>query len=142
MQEVFLRAYRNINSFDVSRKFSTWLYRVAHNFFINTIKKKGREHVSFVDLDIFLQLPVTAPHSPETELMVAEERAFVNEHLDVLSPKYREPLILYYLEQLEYQEIADVMHIPISTVGVRLKRARELLKKNMLMSKEYDTTRK
>jgi RNA polymerase sigma-70 factor (ECF subfamily) len=47
VQETFIKAYRNIQSFTVTRKFSTWLYRIAHNTFINVIKKKGRESVSF-----------------------------------------------------------------------------------------------
>mgnify|MGYP000957032367 FL=1 len=47
--------------------------------------------------------------------------------LSFLSPKYREVLVLYYYEELSYQEIADVLHVPIATVGVRIKRGKEAL---------------
>ncbi len=49
--------------------------------------------------------------------------------LGTLSPKYREVIILHYYEHLSYEEIADVLHVPIGTVGVRLRRAKEALKK-------------
>jgi RNA polymerase sigma-70 factor (ECF subfamily) len=52
----------------------------------------------------------------------------IDKSLDLLEPKYREPIILYYFENLTYQEIADILKIPISTVGVRIKRAKEKIK--------------
>lgn len=57
VQEVFLKAYINIQSFNASKKFSSWLYRIAHNEFINAIKKKGREHLSLFDLDTLFPIP-------------------------------------------------------------------------------------
>ena len=52
----------------------------------------------------------------------------INKCLDQLEPKYSEPIILYYLEDLSYKEIAEVMRVPISTVGIRIKRAKEIMK--------------
>ncbi len=132
VQDVFVKAYVNIQSFTVSRKFSTWLYRVAHNTFINVIKKKGREPLSFFDFDTLVQLPVTEGKLLAEEFLKAGDQATLLEALKKLSPKYREPLVLYYLEQLEYKEIADVLHIPVSTVGVRLQRAKTRLKKELV----------
>ena len=57
VQEVFIKAYTNIKSFDHSRRFSPWIYRIAHNEFINTIRKKQREPVSFFDTDIVFPHP-------------------------------------------------------------------------------------
>ncbi len=54
VQEVFIKAYTNIASFDLTKRFSPWLYRIAHNYFINEIKKKGREPIMSFDADIFL----------------------------------------------------------------------------------------
>src|ERR1039457_56959 len=51
VQEVFIKAYSNIQSFDADRSFSSWIYRIAHNEFINAIRKKGREPISFFDPD-------------------------------------------------------------------------------------------
>ncbi len=131
VQDVFLRAYTNIQSFDTTRKFSTWLYRVAHNTFINIIKKKGREPVHFFDFDTFMQFSHPSPISLEEDLLVAEDNTELAKQLAALGPKYREPLVLYYFEDKTYEEIADIMHIPIATVGVRLKRARDMLRKTI-----------
>ncbi len=137
VQEVFIKAYKNIQSFTVSRKFSTWLYRVAHNTFINVIKKKGREPLSFFDFDILVQLPTKPLPSTHDEFIRGEDRDLVEKHLKELSPKYREPLILYYLEELDYKEIGEILHLPTSTVGVRLGRAKQALKK---LIQQSDTT--
>ncbi len=58
VQEVFLKAYTNIQGFDANRKFSSWLYRIAHNEFLNAIKKKGREPLPFFDPDTIFPHPV------------------------------------------------------------------------------------
>jgi RNA polymerase sigma-70 factor (ECF subfamily) len=127
VQDVFVKAYINIRSFDPKRRFSPWLYRIAHNEFINAIKKKGSERLTFFDSDTLFPHPVY--EDPDES---RHERDKIKKILDAciqeLDPKYREPLILYYYEDVEYQEIADILQIPVSTVGVRLKRGRERLK--------------
>lgn len=128
IQDVFIKAYRNLKSFDASRRFSPWIYRIAHNELINLIKKKGREPLSFFDPDTLFPHPIT-DSDPREEL----EKKELIESLDILlgeiDPKYREPLVLYYYENLDYKQIAEIMHIPSSTVGIRLKRGREMLKR-------------
>lgn len=128
VQEVFIKAYQNINSFDASKKFSSWIYRIAHNEFINMIKKKGREPLPFFDPDTLWPHPLSHDLTDDG-IKRSETKAAVESGLDKLAPKYREILVLYYLQELSYQEIADVLRIPIATVGVRLKRGREALKK-------------
>jgi RNA polymerase sigma-70 factor (ECF subfamily) len=125
IQEIFLKTYENINSFDTKRKFSTWLYRIAHNELINALKKK--KTLPLFDLDKFF------PHhyhdnGLSQQIDRQDTRQIINQHLGKLEPKYREPIILYYLEGLSYKEIADVLHIPVSTVGIRIKRAKEAMK--------------
>lgn len=127
VQEVFIKAYVNIRSFDASRKFSSWLYRIAHNEFINAIKKKGKEPVPFFDLDTLLPHLVSRDNADD-KADRREIREMLEKCLGKLSPKYREPLILYYLEGLNYREIADILRAPVSTVGIRLKRGREKMK--------------
>ncbi len=128
VQDVLLKAYANLNSFDTNRKFSSWLYRIAHNEFINAIKKKGREPLSFFDPDTLFPHP-TDPHQADTELNRQELKNIIEQGLNQLDAKYREPLVLFYFEDLDYQAIAEIMHIPVSTVGVRIKRAKETLQK-------------
>lgn len=128
VQDVFIRAYVNIQSFDTRRRFSSWLYRVAHNLFINAIKKKGREPLTLFDPDTLFPHPV-AKERADTAIHEQELRQALEGSLQQLSPKYREPLVLYYFEELDYRTIAEVLQIPVSTVGVRLNRGRSLLKK-------------
>lgn len=134
VQDVFIKVYVNIASFSPDRKFSTWLYRIAHNTFINVIKKKGREPVKFFDFDTFFQFDLAGQTSLDREAILKDEENMVREAFADLSSKYREPIVLYYFEQKTYQEIADIMHIPVATVGVRLSRAREMIKKKFISS--------
>ncbi len=128
IQEVFIKTYKAIKSFDVSQRFSPWIYRIAHNSFINEIKKNSRNPVHFLDFDTFIAHPVY--EDPDTkEKDQKEMRKMIDRGLDKLTPNYKEILILYYLEEMSYKEIADILRVPIGTVGIRLKRAKTALKK-------------
>lgn len=130
VQDVFMKAYANLRSFDTKRKFSSWLYRIAHNEFINALKKRSIfPTIPLPDTDIIL--PSLLSRTVEEAAIDREARRDIDRGLDELDPKYREPLILYYFEELSYQEIADILQIPPATVGVRLKRGRDMLKKTL-----------
>ena len=129
VQDVFLKAYTNIQSFDATRRFSPWIYRIAHNEFVNAIRKRsGKETVSMFDLDILFPHPV-AKETADEKANRTELKKTLDRHLTELRPKYREPLILYYYEDMDYKEIADILQIPISTVGIRLRRGKGMLQK-------------
>jgi len=128
VQEVFIKAYQNIQSFDVSRSFSPWIYRIAHNMFANTLRYNSRHPLAFVDLDMF-GAHMAYEIDPGAEEEREETRTLVSAGIESLSPLYQEVLILYYLEELSYQDIAEVLRVPVGTVGIRLHRAREALKK-------------
>lgn len=136
VQEVFIKAYINIRSFDVKRKFSSWLYRIAHNESINALKKKGREKISFIDFDVMLP-QLAAKETADAGLHRDEMRQMLDQSLEKLSAKYREPLALYYFEEMDYREIADILRIPVATVGVRLRRGRIMLQ-SLIKRKEAD----
>ncbi len=125
-QEIFLKAYRFIKSFNTERKFSPWLYRIAHNEFINHGKKRKSEPMDFFDFDSFFPHP-QSPDTAEKDLDSQQIKSILNNFLDKLSQKYREPLVLYYIEDLDYKDIAEVLHIPVAAVGVRLNRAKKKL---------------
>ncbi len=128
VQDVFVNAYQNMQSFDTKQKFSPWVYRIAHNAFVNALKKKSRNPLVLVDFDTMLAHPVYEDPLPR-EREQAEMKRVVEEGLEKLAPKYREVLILYFLEELSYKEIAEILEVPTGTVGIRLKRAKEALKK-------------
>lgn len=127
VQDVFLSAYQNIQSFDSAQKFSPWIYRIAHNAFVNGLRKNSRTPLVYVDFDTFLGHPAyDDPAVREREQ--GEIKVMIEKSLDELDYKYREVLILYYLEDMSYKDIAEVLEVPQGTVGVRLKRAKEALR--------------
>ena len=128
VQDTFIKAFTNIQSFNSDLKFSPWIYRIAHNTFINVIKKKGREPLTFFDPDIILGAAITE-ENPEHDALSKELNEEINTALQLLNPKYREPLVLYFYEEKDYKDIADIMRIPTSTVGVRIRRAKAKLNK-------------
>jgi RNA polymerase sigma-70 factor (ECF subfamily) len=138
VQDVFMKAYMNIQSFDATRRFSPWLYRIAHNEFVNSLKKRKASVFNFFDFDTDILFPhPTASETTDNETMRRMDKEFIEKCLGEIDSKYREVLVLSYYEEFEYQEISEILHIPISTVGVRLRRAKEQLKK--VYEKKYGT---
>ncbi|HTR18485.1 MAG TPA: RNA polymerase sigma factor [Candidatus Paceibacterota bacterium] len=128
VQEVFIKAYENIQSFDATRRFSPWIYRIAHNEFVNAIKKRARGPVFGIDLDVVFP-HLAAGETADDQALERDTKEILEQCLDELDPKYREPLVLYYFEGLSYKDMADVLRIPMSTVGVRLARGKASLKR-------------
>ena len=127
VQDVFIKAYENIQSFDATRIFAPWIYRIAHNAFVNEIRRKKREPLLYVDLDAILSHP-SYEFDPAADEERTQMQTLINRGLDALAPAYKEVIILYYIEDLSYQEISDILQVPVGTVGVRLRRARKALK--------------
>jgi RNA polymerase sigma-70 factor, ECF subfamily len=127
LQDIFIKTYKNIKSFDATRKFSPWIYRIAHNEFVNALKRNHKRALPLFDSDVLFPLGKIKPTFLEADR--EDQKRTVNKFLDGLQMKYREPLMLYYIEELSYKEIADVLMIPVTTVGVRIKRAKEAIKK-------------
>lgn len=126
VQDVFIKAYTNIKSFDTELRFSPWIYRIAHNTFVNELKNKERYGLTIFDTDtIFAFLP--AKEQADTNALYEDDKNLLNESLSQLSPKLREVVVLHYFEDLSYKEIADVLQIPTTTVGVRITRAKNKL---------------
>jgi len=128
VQEVFIKTYQSIRSFDINQKFSPWIYRIAHNSFVNELRRNSRNPFVFFDLDTLVSHPVYEDPAI-TERNQKEMRVMIDACLDKLSSNYKEIIILYYYEELGYKEIADILRIPVGTVGIRLKRAKEALRK-------------
>lgn len=127
VQDVFIKAFQNIKSFDAKQKFSPWIYRIAHNTYINAIKKSSIGPAYLFDFDTLIaHTVVDDPIVREREQK--EIKDIVDKGLSEIEPKYREILVLYYIEDFSYKEIADILHIPVGTVGVRIMRAKEILK--------------
>lgn len=127
VQDIFVNVYRNIKGFNPSQRFSPWIYRIAHNAFVNELRRKSHAPIALPDFDLFA-LHAPAPESADDVSERASLARLVESGLSSIPPKYREVLILYFMEDLSYKEIADVLHIPVATVGVRMLRAKNALK--------------
>lgn len=129
-QDIFIKAYENIQSFDKDRRFSPWIYRIAHNAFVNALRARSTNPVRFFGFEFDTIIPhSTSGMEIERAHDEAEMRTLIERGLAKISPAAAEILILFYLEELSYVQIAEILRIPIGTVGVRLQRARVALKK-------------
>ncbi|MGB0756987.1 MAG: RNA polymerase sigma factor [Patescibacteria group bacterium] len=126
VQTVFLKVFENIQGFNTDKRFSPWIYRIAHNEFISTLRKRKFEPLPFFDPDTLFPHPV-AKEKTDADTLLGEQKEVVEKALKDLKPQYREVVILYYFEDFDYKAIGDILRIPTSTVGVRLKRAKEKL---------------
>lgn len=126
LQDVFVKTYYNLNEFDTDLKFSSWIYRIAHNQTISEIRKKvARPTVSFEKEDID---KLEDAFDIIKELDNSFDRKKIDEALSLLDEKYREVLVLRFLDEKDYLEIADILKKPVSTVGNLILRGKKLFK--------------
>ncbi len=122
VQETFIKAYINLNGFNVKRKFSSWIYRIAHNQAMNLVKKYKKEVSMDVSFDIKSNLDIEEEFSKK-EIIERAEKC-----LSQMPIMYSEPLVLYYLDEKSYEEISDILRIPMGTVATRINRAKFIMK--------------
>ncbi len=128
VQEVFLRAYRNIGSFDTTRSFYPWLYRIARNLCINAAKKASRRDTALPAEEL-----IASPGpDPASQLLRNEEMDELHRAIEKLPGKQREILTLKTFQDCSYAEIAEILDIPIGTVMSRLYTARKQLRELLL----------
>ncbi|NWJ44518.1 MAG: sigma-70 family RNA polymerase sigma factor [Chloroflexi bacterium] len=126
-QEVFLRAYNQLHTYQAGRRFSTWILSIASHYCIDMLRR--RRPVTDLDSIAFWK-PSDLPE-PEESAVISENRDEVRELLRKLPEKYRSVTILRYWQDLSYEEIAETTGLTIATVKTRLFRARELLAKEL-----------
>lgn len=130
-QEVFVKAYQALDRFDRSRKFSSWLFKIAHNASIDFLRKKRLATVALETrddaLDPLAVLPDRRTESPAAALERGRLATAIEVALGRLRPAYREMMILRFQEGLAYDEIAEVTGLPLGTVKTHLHRARKAL---------------
>jgi RNA polymerase sigma-70 factor (ECF subfamily) len=126
LQEVFVKTYYNLNEFDNELKFSSWIYRIAHNQTISEIRKVSvRPSVPFEKEDID-RFEDAFDITKEIDNSFNKEK--INEALSKLDEKYREVLVLRFLDEKDYVEISDILKKPVSTVGNLILRGKKLFK--------------
>lgn len=118
VQDTFIKMYQNIKSYDESKKFSSWLYRIAHNTAISTLRA-NKFHLPWEE---YLDNIVRA--TPIDNIDSDIKKAQVKKCLQQLPIDYRIPLALHFLEEKSYLEIMDILRLPMGTVSARINRAK------------------
>lgn len=129
LQEVFINAYQNLPGFDRSLSFSSWIYRIAHNVVISHFRKrKVRPEGNLHGDSEEVLAKLYGDEDVATEVDGKINAAELQVALTKLKPIYRDILVLRYFEELEYQEISDVLRIPMGSVAIYLHRAKKQLR--------------
>lgn len=130
LQNVFVKSYRNIKRFDTSKKFSSWIYRIAHNEAVNFMKRRNRKRfISWEDIvNTKDKLDTQSPErTPEETWIRKEIKQEVDKALKRLPEKYQEVLKMRYYQTKTYHEMAKILKKPVNTVGTLINRAKKKL---------------
>lgn len=135
LQDIFIKVYTHLNDYDDSLKFSSWIYRIAHNYIIDWYRKHKRDPAISLDdeaqsISAMLEDTDIDIYQYKTEEK-KETLQSVNHALAKILPDYREILLLRFVEEKSYEEISDILKISKTSVGVKINRAKQALKKHI-----------
>ncbi|MFC1598940.1 RNA polymerase sigma factor [Patescibacteria group bacterium] len=136
LQEVFIKIYQNLNNYDTSLKFSSWIYRITHNQVISNwrkLKSRGQDILFELDENILNNIIDEFNIANETENKLLKNSIF--KILNKLNIKYREVLILKFIEEKTYQEMSDILKKPQGTIATLINRAKKQFKDEALKQK-------
>ena len=126
LQDSFVKAYLNLNDFDSGLKFSSWIYRIVHNQTVNFLQKHHRRlslNPSKDNTDFFEW--IASDTNLEKEVIDSNFSQYIHTLLDKLDEKYKQVLVLKFIEGKDYQEISDILQKPIGTIGTLVNRAKK-----------------
>lgn len=134
-QEIFIKVYNSLSRYRAEFKFSTWIYKIAHNAAIDHLRRNSTREQSLVagtESDSY-DLPIESAHlTPEQESERKERRGEIESVVRALPANYRELIILRHSQDLSYEEIVEVTGLPLGTVKNRLFRAREMMRQQFV----------
>ncbi|TXD71377.1 RNA polymerase sigma factor [Aequorivita antarctica] len=128
VQDIYLKVYQNLSSFQYKSKLSTWIANIAYNTTINYLQKKK---IPILDIETTLESKSTLSENIEMEIFKKESLEILNIELNKLPPLYNTLLTLYHLEELSNREISEITKLPEGTIKSYLYRARKILKDNI-----------
>ena len=136
-QEIFIKVYKNLNTFQEKGRLSTWIYRIATNACLDFVRKKQKYRVVSLTEEDYdgnestMELPDSSME-PEELYLRQEQTSAVSAALETLSPEYKQMIILRDIQGLSYEEIGNVLQMESGTVKSRIFRARDALRKVLL----------
>lgn len=127
IQEIFVKAYLNLSSYDRRYAFGQWIYTIAKNTFIDYVRKR-RDDLSIDNTrGEYIRQPVSLTPNPEESIINVQRRRQLEENLEKMPPKYRRLIELRFFKDLSYEEIAEQLGLPLGTVKTQIHRARTQL---------------
>lgn len=132
VQEAFHKAFQALETYSPQYRFSTWLFNIARNIAIDYARKRKitiGASLTPDNIHTLANIGSGIRNSPEDKLISSQEYRTLIEMINSLEPKYREPAILRFIKEYEYNEIAQELNLGLNTVKTRLKRAKEILMK-------------
>jgi len=135
LQEVFIKAYINLNDYDQKRRFSPWIFRIAHNEAMSLHRKKRTEPQLISGEEGLLILErITDATDAQKNPDAARNEKRLRAAIAGLSRRYRDVIILRYLEERDYEDIADILQLPMGTVATLVSRGKRHLRKALAQS--------
>jgi RNA polymerase sigma-70 factor, ECF subfamily len=134
-QEIFIKVYNSMARYSSEYKFSTWLYKIAHNAAIDYMRRNSVNPQSLENenKDGSFEIQIESKRlSPEQERERSEWRSEIESVVKCLPPGYRELILLRHSQDLSYDEIAEITNLPLGTVKNRLFRAREMMREMLI----------
>ncbi len=126
LQEIFMKAYKNLNGFDISLKFSSWIYRIAHNEVVSFFRKNHiRPEGHSVELTDELLQTLASEIDVLKSIEKEDSRRILADSINTLDSKYKDVIVLKFFEDKSYEEISNILMIPTGTVAIRLNRAKD-----------------
>jgi RNA polymerase sigma-70 factor, ECF subfamily len=138
-QEAFIRAYTRLETYDPSRKFSSWILSISSHYCIDMLRRRRGNIMSVDELPPMVDLSMPKAMQPEQVVIQDQVADEVQQLLDTLAPSYRTPVILRYWYDMSYKEIAETMSVTESTIKTRLHRARAKLAASARQTRQDST---
>jgi RNA polymerase sigma-70 factor (ECF subfamily) len=135
-QDIFVKIYNGLSDFRGESQLKTWIYRITVNTCISKLNSKQFREFRNQSSELNVNTLDSVNH-PEKNFILEEDKSTLEIALNELSSEYRQILLLFYIEELSYKEIAVVLDLPIGTICTKLYRARRELKK-MLQELKYE----
>ncbi len=126
--DAFLACYRSLGTFEGRSSFATWLYRIAMRCAYRHRGKRPPESISVTESEM---PEIHSSDRPDKMLSQAEIQKAIEQAMDMLPDRLKDVTVLYFLEGLSYQDIAEIMECPIGTVGSRINTARRYMQKRL-----------
>ncbi|MDZ7719456.1 MAG: sigma-70 family RNA polymerase sigma factor [Balneolaceae bacterium] len=140
VQEAFMKAFKNLNSYNTDYAFSTWLYRITTNHTIDYLRKKKLKTTSINDpvktREGEMEIQISDDAETDRSIIRKERKEIIHNAINNLPEKYRRVIEMRHLQELSYQEIADQLDLPLGTVKAHIFRAREMLYRELKDKRE------